>query len=286
MAGARRRILRVDSDTRGPIAQLVERLAGSQEVRGSNPRGSTSNVAGHMMLAALPEQGRLAGMQTISGCKGRQVIGCPCLESRDARQSQGMFCSMRTQWSSLGSVRAVRSRLWGGGHPEPAEAQAVRSCGGASPRSQVRVKAQVSSPSRSLGVRLRGFSDRGIRFSSTSSTSSTVASLMPIPSTVPPFHRTWLSAIPHTRRPVRRWSLGTSQPTIATEVPPRSTRRKPKPRRCGSSGRPGTAACSRQFGMPSFWAALRASAICARCALSAHHKSPTQTDGLRGRSGP
>ncbi len=37
------------------------------------------------------------------------------------------------------------------------------SCGGASPRSQARMKAQVSSPSRSLGVRLRGFADRGIR---------------------------------------------------------------------------------------------------------------------------
>ena len=35
-------LLRVDSDPRGPIAQLVERLAGSQEVRGSNPRGSTT----------------------------------------------------------------------------------------------------------------------------------------------------------------------------------------------------------------------------------------------------
>ena len=37
-------------------------------------------------------------------------------------------------------------------------------------------------------------------FSATSSTSSTVASLMPIPSTVQPFRRTCLSAIPLTRR--------------------------------------------------------------------------------------
>ena len=44
VAAARRRLLRVDSDTRGPIAQLVERLAGSQEVRGSNPRGSTTEL--------------------------------------------------------------------------------------------------------------------------------------------------------------------------------------------------------------------------------------------------
>ena len=34
---------RVESGARGPIAQLVERLAGSQEVRGSNPLGSTSH---------------------------------------------------------------------------------------------------------------------------------------------------------------------------------------------------------------------------------------------------
>ena len=46
LAGAGRRLLRVDSDTRGPIAQLVERLAGSQEVRGSNPRGSTNDRSG------------------------------------------------------------------------------------------------------------------------------------------------------------------------------------------------------------------------------------------------
>jgi hypothetical protein len=56
-------------------------------------------------------------------------------------------------------------------------------------------------------------------FSATSSTSSTVASLMPIPSTVQPFRRTCLSAIPLTRRPVRRWSLGTSQSIITTEAP-------------------------------------------------------------------
>jgi hypothetical protein len=87
-------------------------------------------------------------------------------------------------------------------------------------------------------------------FSPTSSSSSTVASLIPNPSTVPPLHRTWLSAIPHTRRPVRRWSLGTSQPTIVTEALPIATPRGPKPRRCGSSSRPGMTACSGCWGCP------------------------------------
>ena len=45
------------------------------------------------------------------------------------------------------------------------------------------------------------------------------------PSTVPLFHRTWLSAIPLTRSPVRRWSLGTSQLIVRTEARPASTRR-------------------------------------------------------------
>ena len=77
------------------------------------------------------------------------------------------------------------------------------------------MKAQVSSPSRSLGVRLRGFSDRGIRFSSTSSTSSTVASLMPTPSTVPPSTAPGYRLFLDTRWPVRRWSQGTGQPITA-----------------------------------------------------------------------
>ena len=33
-----------DQGKQGPIAQLVERLAGSQKVRGSNPLGSTKRV--------------------------------------------------------------------------------------------------------------------------------------------------------------------------------------------------------------------------------------------------
>ena len=37
----RRRDRPIESPRRGPIAQLVERLAGSQEVRGSTPLGST-----------------------------------------------------------------------------------------------------------------------------------------------------------------------------------------------------------------------------------------------------
>ena len=73
----------------------------------------------------------------------------------------------------------------------------------------------------SLGVRLRGSSDAD-PFSPTSSTSSTVASLMPNLSTVPTIHapgyRLFLK-----REASSRWSLGTSQPTIAADLQVRST---------------------------------------------------------------
>ena len=87
-------------------------------------------------------------------------------------------------------------------------------------------------------------------FTSTSSTSSTVVSLIPDPSTVPPFQRTWPSAIPHTLRPVRRWSLGTSQPNVATEFLPIPKSRRPRTRWYGSSCRSGTAAWTRSSEHP------------------------------------
>ena len=56
-----------------------------------------------------------------------------------------------------------------------------------------------------------------------------------------------------------------------TQAPPRSTRRRPRPRRCGSSYRPGTAACSRSWGRPA------SGRPCVR-ARSARPSSPASPD--------
>jgi hypothetical protein len=74
----------LESRERGPIAQLVERLAGSQEVRGSNPRGSTENPA-----TSLRKRTRARGQPSRpsprEGSHGDRAVAGPTWPSRTWR---------------------------------------------------------------------------------------------------------------------------------------------------------------------------------------------------------
>jgi hypothetical protein len=89
----------LESRERGPIAQLVERLAGSQEVRGSNPRGSTEPSRARPPVTMPGNGAPSAGWSTIGGgavVSGRAVHRTvdglvPRMLGRDRYRVRGLY---------------------------------------------------------------------------------------------------------------------------------------------------------------------------------------------------